>query len=88
MMKNELTNNLNILGMLMEHVIVVKLNDTLIATVNRYYNRAINSYILEEPTKINNLSSNVCKCAIFCFCIVVSNYSLLFVAPRDEGVTE
>ena len=88
MMTNEVTIDLNVLGVLMKNIIMGNVNSTMIVTVNKSTGGLGSTHISQEPTKPEEFSGGFVENTVFNFSIGTSNNGLFLATPRDKRGTQ
>ena len=87
MLASDVVVDLNVLGALIEDIVMSNVDSTTIITIKRSGNGLWSIYVSQEPAKPNKLASGVGKGMILSLSTGTGNHIPLLAAPRDKRST-
>ena len=88
MMTNEVTVDLNVLGVLMKNIIMGNVNSTMIITVNRSTSGLGSTHVSQEPAKPEEFRGGIGESTVLSFSTGMSNNKLFLAMSRDKRGTQ
>ena len=88
MLVSDMAIDLNVLGALMEDIIMNNVNSTTIVTIKRSGSGLWSIYVNQEPAKLDKVAGGVGKGTILSLSTRTGNHMLLLTTPRDKRSTQ
>ena len=81
MLASDVVVDLNVLGALMEDIVMSNVDSTMIITIKRSYSGLLSIHVCQEPLKPNKLIGGVSKSTILNLGTGMGNHVLLLTTP-------